>query len=107
MGQFPPEMQEALLGSLLPFAYREGYDYNNDLLYTNRLRLQMDAKVSKSVDFSGRLSMYKAWGDSTGVQVFNGQPTSINSDGTSTTVTSGRFTETTFSLRVSAVTDIR
>ena len=86
MGQFPPEMQEALLGSLLPHAYREGYDYKNDLLYTNRLRLQMDAKVSDSVDFSGRLSMYKAWGDSTGVQVFNGQPTSINSDGTTASV---------------------
>ena len=26
--------------------------------------------------------MYKAWGDSTGVQVFNGQPNSINVDGT-------------------------
>jgi hypothetical protein len=46
----------------------------------------MDAKVSKNVDFSGRLSMYKAWGDSTGVQVFNGQPTSINVDGTTASV---------------------
>jgi len=86
VGQFPPEMMLQLLGQLLPHTYQEGYDYSNSILYTNRLRLQMDAKVSKSVDFSGRLSMYKAWGDSTGVQVFNGQPTSINVDGTTAAV---------------------
>jgi hypothetical protein len=34
------------------------------------------------MQFSARLSMYKVWGDSTGVQVFNGQPTSMNVDGT-------------------------
>jgi len=86
VGQFPPEMVQQFMGMLLPHTYEEGYDYKNTLLYTNRLRLQMDAKVSKSVDFSGRLSMYKAWGDSTGVQVFNGQPTSINVDGTTAAV---------------------
>jgi hypothetical protein len=86
IGQFPPEMMQQLMGQLLPYTYQEGYDYKNTLLYTNRLRLQMDAKVSESVDFSGRLSMYKVWGDSTGVQVFNGQPTSINVDGTTASV---------------------
>ena len=86
MGQFPPEMQQALLGQLLPYTYTEGYDYDNNILYTNRLRLQMDAKVSDSVNFSGRLAMYKVWGDSTGVQTFNGFPTSINIDGTTASV---------------------
>jgi hypothetical protein len=86
MGQFPPEMQQGLMQQLLPYTYQEGYDYNNDILYTNRLRLQMNAKVSKSVEFAGRLSMYKVWGDSTGVQTFNGFPTSINVDGTTTSV---------------------
>jgi hypothetical protein len=86
MGQFPPEMQQALMEQLLPYTFTEGYDYNNDILYTNRLRLQMNAKVSDSVDFAGRLSMYKAWGDSTGVQTFNGFPTSINIDGTTASV---------------------
>ncbi|MEX1312430.1 MAG: DUF3373 family protein, partial [Candidatus Sulfomarinibacteraceae bacterium] len=78
VGSFPPDQMQAFMGMLLPYTYEEGYDYKNTLLYTNWLRLQMDAKVSDSVDFSGRLSMYKTWGDSTGVQVFNGQPTSIN-----------------------------
>ena len=86
MGSFPPEMQEHSWAQLLPYTYTEGYDYDNDILYTNRLRLQMDAKVSDSVDFSGRLSMYKVWGDSTGVQTFNGSATSINIDGTTASV---------------------
>ncbi len=86
MAQFPPEMQERLMQQLLPYTYKEGYDYSNDIMYTNRLRLQMDAKVSKNVDFAGRLSMYKVWGDSTGVQTFNGFPTSINVDGTTASV---------------------
>ncbi len=86
VGSFPPEQMQQFMGMLLPHTYEEGYDYENTLLYTNRLRLQMDAKVSKNVDFSGRLSMYKTFGDSTGVQVFNGQPTSINVDGTTASV---------------------
>ncbi len=86
IGSFPPEQVEGLLGSLLPHTFQEGYDYSNSILYTNRLRLQMDAKVAENVDFSGRLSMYKVFGDSTGVQVFNGQPGSINIDGTTTSV---------------------
>jgi len=86
VGQFPPEMMQQFMGMLLPHTYQEGYDYTNDIIYTNRLRLNMNAKVADSVDFAGRLSMYKVWGDSTGVQVFNGQPNSINIDGTTATV---------------------
>jgi hypothetical protein len=86
MSQFPPEMQQGLMMQLLPYTFTEGYDYTNSLLYTNRLRLQMDAKVADNVDFVGRLAMYKVFGDSTGVQVFNGQPGSINIDGTTASV---------------------
>lgn len=86
MGMFPPEMQQQLFGMLLPSTYVAGYNADNDLMYTNRLRLGMDADVMENVTFSGRLSMYKTWGDSTGVQVFNGQATSFNIDGTTTTV---------------------
>ncbi len=46
-------------------------DLNNDILYTTRLRLGMKAKVADNVNFSARLSMYKNWGDSTGVKVFD------------------------------------
>ena len=82
MAMFPPEARQQLMGMLLLSTYVRGYDADNSILYTSRLRLKMDAKMSDQLDFAGRLSMYKAWGDSTGVQVFNGQPTSMNIDGT-------------------------
>jgi hypothetical protein len=68
-----------------------GYGANANELATNRLRLNIDAHPSENVDVSARLSMYKVFGDSTGVQVFNGQPTSVNIDGTTTRVPSGDF----------------
>ena len=76
---------------LLPHTYTEGYDYTNSLLYTNRLRLQMNAKVANNVEFVGRLAMYKVFGDSTGVQVFNGQPGSINRRCTASTARAGSW----------------
>lgn len=83
---FGQENAEQFMRMLAPLAYQPGYDYDNSIMYTSRLRLRMEADVADDVSFSGRLSMYKVWGDSTGVQVFNGQPTSINVDGTTATV---------------------
>lgn len=82
MGGFDPAMQQMLMGMLLPGTHRAGYEWDNDVLYTLRLRLQMDAAVADNVSFAGRLAMYKPWGDATGVQVFNGQSNSLNIDGT-------------------------
>jgi hypothetical protein len=82
MGEFTPEQQAGLMQMLLPAAYRQGYDVNNDVLYTSRLRLQMDSEVAENLTFAGRLGMYKPWGDSSGVQVLNGQSNSLNIDGT-------------------------
>lgn len=81
----PPEQVEALLGQVAPLAFVPSYDYDDDIVRTSRLRLDMRARVAEDVTFTGRLAMYKVWGDSTGVQVFNGQPTSINWDGTQST----------------------
>ncbi|MEW6338679.1 MAG: DUF3373 family protein [Acidobacteriota bacterium] len=91
MGMIPAEMQAALMGSLLPYTYVPGYDDDNAILYTNRLRLNMDADVAQNVRFTGRLSMYKTFGDSAGVQVFNGQPNSFTIDGNTSGVPSGDF----------------
>ncbi len=82
MGSFPAAMQQQLFGMLMPAAYTPAYGNNTDILYTNRLRVNLNAKISDNMSFSGRLSMYKVFGDSTGVQVFDGQPTSLNMDGT-------------------------
>ena len=82
LGQFPPAQQQALLQMLLPATHVPQQDYSNALLYTTRIRLNLRSEVTEHMAFGGRLAMYKAWGDSTGVQVFNGQPGSINVDGT-------------------------
>lgn len=82
MASFPPDMQQQLMGMLLPATYVPETKANNSIMYTNRLRLRLDSKVTENMSFSARLSMYKVFGDSTGVQVFNGQPTSFNVDGT-------------------------
>jgi Protein of unknown function (DUF3373) len=86
MAMFPAAMQQQLMGSLLPGAFVKGYDVNNSMMYTSRLRLSMSADVADNVSFGGRLAMYKVWGDSTGVQVFNGQANTFNIDGTTSTV---------------------
>lgn len=81
--QMDPVAAEQLLGLLAsqPDSFVPGYDHDNDIVYTSRLRMEMDADVAEDVVFQGRLGMYKTWGDSTNVQVFNGQPTSIGWDG--------------------------
>jgi hypothetical protein len=82
MGSFPAPLQQQLFGMLMPSTFTHAYNADNGILYTNRVRLKFDAQISENVSFTGRLSMYKVFGDSTGVQVFNGQPTSLNMDGT-------------------------
>ena len=83
MGSFPAPLQQQLFGMLMPSTFTHAYNADNGILYTNRVRLKFDAQISENVSFTGRLAMYKVFGDSTGVQVFNGQPTSLNMDGTS------------------------
>jgi hypothetical protein len=82
MASFPPAMQQQLFGLLMPATYVPAYQANTPDLLTNRLRLDFNGHVSENISFSARLSMYKAFGDSTGVQIFNGQPNSFNMDGT-------------------------
>ena len=86
MGGFPPQMQAGLMQMLMPAAYTKGYDVNNSILYTSRLRFNFDSDVADNVKFAGRLAMYKVWGDSTAVQVFNGQSNSFDIDGNTSTV---------------------
>ncbi len=84
-----PEMWAGLMDGAMqmmaaaPGVMQDAYDYNNDVLYTNRLRLNMNSKIDDNLDFQGRLTMYKPWGDSSGVQIFNGQSNSLNMDGNS------------------------
>ncbi len=94
MAQYP-ELAQAFAAGLLPSQGMFGpgvqkFDDENDILYTTRLRLGMKAEVYDNVNFSGRLSMYKNWGDSTGVQVFDSFG-SFTMDGTNSGNTTGDF----------------
>lgn len=59
MMAMPPEQVQQMLAQ---FGAVRGHTANNDSLFTNRLRLNIKAKVAKNVDFKGRLAMYKIWG---------------------------------------------
>jgi Protein of unknown function (DUF3373) len=65
-------------------------DINNDIMYTTRMRLGMKAKIAQNMNFSGRLSMFKNWGDSTGSQVFDSW-NAFTMDGTNGGNTTGDF----------------
>lgn len=82
--------QNGMLQGVMPYvlAPQSVQDIDNDIYYTTRLRLNLKAKVWDNVSFAGRLSMFKNWGDSTGVQVFDSWR-SFTMDGTSSGNTSG------------------
>lgn len=62
------------------------YDSNNDIMFTNRLRVNLDSKVSDNLSFSGRLAMYKTWADASGVKFYNGNMNTMNMDGNDASV---------------------
>ena len=83
-----PTLFQQIMGLLMqdPDLPVAGYKWKNDIFYTSRLRMDMSSRMGDGVSFAGRLSMYKPWGDSSGVQVFNGQANSMNIDGTTARV---------------------
>ena len=80
MAGFSPAQQQQLMGLLVPYTAKPAQKTDNSILYTTRLRLNLDAEVARNVSFAGRLSMYKPWGASTQVGVFNGQPNTMALD---------------------------
>lgn len=91
VGSFSPQMQQAMMQYLsqAPGVLVPGYSVDTNVLMTNRLRLNFDSQVADNVSVGARLSMYKTFGDSTNVQVFNGQPNTLNIDGTTARVPTG------------------
>ncbi len=74
-------VQNGAMGMMMQVGgLHESQKVDNSLLYTTRLRLNMDAKVAKNVSFAGRMSMYKPWGASTQVGMFNGQANTMAMD---------------------------
>lgn len=82
--------QSGQLQGVMPYvlAPKTMQDIDNDIYYTTRLRLNLKAKIYDNVNFAGRLSMFKNWGDSTGVQTFDSWR-SFTMDGTNSGNPSG------------------
>ncbi|MEJ2656733.1 MAG: DUF3373 family protein [Desulfobacterales bacterium] len=59
------------------------------VIFTNRLRLEMKAKVNDQLDFAGRLAAYKVFGDSTGVKFNQGTLGDVTFDGTTSSLPHG------------------
>ncbi len=68
----------------------ETYDSDNDIMFTTKFRMNMKGKVNNNLSFIGRLSAYKTWGDSTGVNFNNnGSMDNMALDGTSASKPNG------------------
>ena len=67
----------------------EKYDADNDIIFTNRFRLNMAAKVNDQLSFTGRLAAYKVFGDSSGVKVNQGNLGDVTLDGNTSSLPHG------------------
>jgi hypothetical protein len=91
-GATQQQVQQAI-GNMIaggsPLLTPETYDADNDIIYTNRLRLEMTAKVSDNLNFAGRLAAYKTFGDSTGVKFNQGSLGDVTFDGNTSSLPHG------------------
>ncbi|MFP3982015.1 MAG: DUF3373 family protein [Desulfobacterales bacterium] len=85
-GSTKREIYEKLGGNI---SAPEKYDADNDIIYTNRLRLNMMGKLNRHVEFRGRLAAYKVFGDSTGVKFNQGSLGDITLDGNTSSLPRG------------------
>lgn len=67
----------------------EKADADNDVIFTNRLRMEMKAKVNPQLSFTGRLAAYKVFGDSTGVKFNQGSLGDVTFDGNTSSLPHG------------------
>lgn len=90
-GATAAQIQQAIAGmaaaGMIPSP--EMGDIDNDIIYTNKFRLNMKAKVNNQLSFAGRLAAYKVFGDSTGVKFNSGSMGDITLDGTTTSIPHG------------------
>jgi len=79
---------QALMAGLAasPLNVPEKNDVDNDLIFTNRFRINMKAKINPQLSFGGRLAAYKVWGDSSGVQNYQGGMNDVTLDGTTSSL---------------------
>ncbi|MGA6925540.1 MAG: DUF3373 family protein [Desulfosarcina sp.] len=86
-----PQIQQAVgnmaaAGMIPP---TDTYDATNDVILTNKFRLNMNAKVNDQLSFTGRLAAYKVFGDSTEVKVNQGNLNDVTLDGNTASLPHG------------------
>ena len=64
-------------------------DVDNDIIYTNRFRLNMKAVYNENLSFGGRIAAYKVFGDSTEVKFNNGTLGDVTFDGNTASLPHG------------------
>jgi hypothetical protein len=79
------EQAQAIVGAFRTMKPKKD-DSSNDYMLTNRLRIRLAAKVNEHLSFAGRLTMFKAAGDSTPFHFFNGTMGSMTMDSNSAQV---------------------
>ena len=67
----------------------EKVDADNDIIYTNRFRLEMKTRVNSQLTFNGRMAAYKVFGDSTGVKFNQGSLGDVTFDGNTSSLPHG------------------
>lgn len=86
-----PQIQQAIGGmaaaGMIPPT--ETYDADNDVILTNKFRLNMSAKVNDQLSFTGRLAAYKVFGDSTEVKFNQGSLGDVVLDGNTSSLPHG------------------
>lgn len=81
---------QALMGGIASMDIpAERVSSDNDIIFTNKFRLNMKAKINSRLDFAGRLAAYKVWGDSTGVKFNGGSLGDVTFDGNTTSLPHG------------------
>ncbi len=78
--------QMAMAGMIPP---PETYDANNDIIYTNKFRMDMKARINENLKFTGRLAAYKVYGDSSGVKFNQGSLGDVTFDGNTSSLPHG------------------
>jgi FtsZ-binding cell division protein ZapB len=90
-GATGPQIQQAIAGmvaaGMVPPPQKA--DIDNDIIYTNKFRLNMMAKVNDQLNFAGRLAAYKVFGDSTEVKFNNGSLGDVTFDGNTASLPHG------------------
>ncbi len=85
--QIQQGMAAMMAGGMIPPTDKT--DADNDIIYTNRLRLDMKARVNPQLTFGGRLAAYKVFGDSTGVNFNQGSMSDVTMDGNTSSLPHG------------------